>query len=320
MVKDMRKYRVKLKFKGPVHFGYKEKMDNISEDIVHSDTIFSGIMCCYSLLYGKEKADQLAKGFINGIHLFENSSAFIYVNDDYLLPRPLNLDLLGIIDDYKKAKKVKFISESILNRLSDCREKGKNEGNIHGYIKGKFFLKEPYEGEIVSEQERPRVVLDRLNFSSNIYYVSSFSFDKNCGLWFYLKVDKSIEKEILASIRLLGDEGIGGERTYGFGLFEPDFIEEKEEEKDSKEYLLLSLFYPSEEDDLESALISYDLTERGGYVYSIYNSDIKKNRSRMLVEGSVFTNKLKGKIIDITPEGFKEHRVLKYGAAFLKPF
>ncbi|MGB9840563.1 type III-A CRISPR-associated RAMP protein Csm4 [Thermovenabulum sp.] len=316
----MKKYRVKLKFKGPVHFGYKEKMDNLSESIVHSDTIFSGIMCCYNLLYGKEKADKLAKNFINGVYLFENSSAFIYVNDDYLLPRPLNLDLFGVIEDYKKAKKVKFISESILERLSNRRQKGGNEEKVYGYIKGKFFLKEPYEGEIIAEKERPRVVLDRLNFNSNIYYVSSSLFDENSGLWFYLKVDTSIEKEILASIRLLGDEGIGGERTYGFGFFEPDFIEDKEKEKHSEEYLLLSLFYPAEEDDLENALISYDLTERGGYVYSIYQSDIKKNRSRMLTEGSVFKRELKGKVVDITPEGFEEHRVLKYGAAFLKPF
>lgn len=315
----MKKYRVKLKFKGPVHFGYKENMDNLSESMVHSDTIFSGIMCCYNLLYGKEKTDKLAESFLNGIYMFEVSSAFIYVNDDYLLPRPLNLDLFPLTGDYKKAKKIKFISESVLNNLSKDNKAIKDKGNAQGFIKGKYLLKGPYEGKIVTELERPRIVLDRLNFSSNIYYVSSSIFDKNAGLWFYLKVDPFIEKEVLASIRLLGDEGVGGERTYGFGFFKPDFIEVKEEEKESGEYLLLSLYTPSKEEDLENSLLGYEITERGGYVYSVYHSDIKKKRNRMLVEGSVFKRKLKGRVEDIAPEGFTEHKILKYGAAFLKP-
>jgi CRISPR-associated protein Csm4 len=308
MVKDMKKYRVKLKFKGPVHFGYKEKMDNLTEYVVHSDTIFSGIMCCYSLLYGKDKTDKLVENFASGVCLFENSSAFVYVGEDYLLPRPINLDLYDVVGDYKKAKKVKYVSESILD--DKCRS---------GVCKGQFLLKEDYGGDVVKISERPRVVLDRLRNSSNIYYISSCVFDENAGLWFYLKVDPSVEREILAAIRLLGDEGLGGERTYGFGYFEPTFVEVKDDEKDSDEYLLLSLYSPSQEDDLKDSLLGYDFVERGGYVYSIYSSDIKKRRIRMLVEGSVFRKKLRGTVVDVTPEGFDGHRVLRYGVAFLKP-
>ncbi|SHM86398.1 CRISPR-associated protein Csm4 [Caldanaerovirga acetigignens] len=304
----MKKYRVKLKFKGPVHFGYKEKMDNLTEYVVHSDTIFSGIMSCYNLLYGKDKADKLADNFVNGVYLFENSSAFIYVGEDYLLPRPINLDLYDLVGDYKKAKKVKYISEDILG--DKCRS---------GVCKGQFLLKGDYKGDVVRILERPRVVLDRLSNSSNIYYISSCVFDENAGLWFYLKVDPSVEREILAAIRLLGDEGLGGERTYGLGCFEPTFVEAKDDEKSSDEYLLLSLYSPSQEDDLRDSLFGYDFIERGGYVYSIYSSDIKKRRIRMLVEGSVFRKKLRGTVIDVTPEGFEGHRVLRYGVAFLKP-
>ncbi|WP_026487326.1 type III-A CRISPR-associated RAMP protein Csm4 [Caldanaerobius polysaccharolyticus] len=306
----MKSYRVKLKFKGPVHFGYKEKMDNVTEYIVHSDTLFSGILNCYSLLYGKKRTDEIVERVLCEDLPFKLSSAFLYIDEEYLIPKPINLDLSAVVGDFKKAKKIRYVP------LDYSYKQAKSEV----YIKGPIMITKNYD-RIFSIDERPRVTLDRIEHSSEIYYLSSCTFGENVGLWFYLDVyDTGIEKEIQAAIRLLGDEGLGGERTYGFGLFCVDFCEEKDNfDLESDQYLLLSLFLPSEDDDLKDGLISYELTERGGYVYSPFSSNLKKKKVRMFLEGSVFKKKYNGKIADVTPDNFNTHKVLRYGIPYWKP-
>ncbi len=39
----------------------------------------------------------------------------------------------------------------------------------------------------------------------------------------------------------------------------------------------------------------------------------------MIKEGAVFPKELKGRLVDVTPEAFKEHRVYRYGIGFTIP-
>jgi len=118
----------------------------------------------------------------------------------------------------------------------------------------------------------------------------------------------------------MADEGLGGKRSQGMGYFEELLEDELPDELFSGEgmyYMNLSTVYPGLEelDDLEY----YELVERSGYIYSKFGRPYRKKRVRLLKEGSIFSRKIEGRIIDIRPEVFDEHSVYLNGKAFLIP-
>lgn len=303
----MNRYRVKLSFKTPIHIGYREGAVDLTDTIIHSDTIFSGIINCYALLYGNEKAKEMTALFLDGKTPFMVSSAFYFVDDEYLMPRPLNFSLERYTEDIKKDKKVKYISEGALLK-----------GLEKLYIKGEFAFSKDIQKEIYKVEERPRVVVDRFTNATHIYYSSCFRFNEGCGLWFYLDVEDGIKHEIESAIKLLADEGIGGERSYGYGQF--DFSMDKIESgvENAEQYMLLSLCIPNERDDLEK-LKAYGLIERTGYISSPYLKSKRYMLHTMIKEGSILGDKFIGNVVDNTPSDFDIHKVIKYGKAFLIP-
>ena len=115
---------------------------------------------------------------------------------------------------------------------------------------------------------------------------------------------------------LLGDEGLGGDRTYGMGLFKPEFSEFSDFPKwlvlDGKAdlWITMSLYRPNEEElEIEGFQPGgswYRLVEKGGWIYSI---GLRKPRVTYFEEGSVFKFK---------PDG--ENRYLEiFGRPFIIP-
>lgn len=313
-----KRYRVKLRFEGPVHFGFKEKTYNLTDVIAHSDTIFGGIVNCYYLLYGSEDTENLLEKFRHSPP-FKISSAFLYADGEFYVPKPLDMDLTEVTGDIKAAKKIRFIPLVFLGKAALSEDTSSSYS-----AKGSILLKKgtdtPYT--II---ERPRVNIDRVNFGTGIYYVSGCRFREGSGLWFYLDVyDESEDKKVKAAIRLLGDEGLGGERTYGFGIFEPRFEEEGENYNSScsEKHLLLSLYYPAEGEKASEFVAAYSILDRGGYAYSPTLGWARRKKVRMLAEGSVFkgtAGHFGGAIVDVTPDEGKLHKIYKYGLAYTVP-
>jgi len=211
----MKRYRVRLKLKSPIHIGFRENDPEVSEITASSDTIFSGIINTYALLYGKEETDKLIDKFMNMSENipFKVSSLFPYINDEYFLPKPIDykLDIESEKIDIKKIGKAKYISENIIS-------KSFNDVKInHGFISKNKLKDAPY-----TITKRPRVSIDRITSATHIYYMRMVRYSENAGLWFFLDVTDELDQRIKAAIRLLGDEGIGGERSIGMGLFEPN--------------------------------------------------------------------------------------------------
>lgn len=292
-----------MEFTGPVHIGYKEGLYNLTETVIHSDTIFSALVNCYNLLFGLQKTKAFLNEVLKGSLLL--SSAFYYADDEYFLPRPM--DARKYAEDFKEDKKIKYVSEKILRG-----EESK------GFRKGDMFWLREREDVVYKIEERPRVTVDRLTSASNIYYTSACRFNKNCGLWFYIDMEEALEKEVMAALRLMGDEGLGGERTYGYGCFVFKEMEEVKRETGGKINLLLSLCMPSSMEEIKR-FAYYGLIQRTGYVFSPYSNIRRHSVFRMFAEGSVVEGHVEGTIYDDTPEGFDYHKVFKYGKAFLLP-
>ncbi len=302
----------KLKPKSPLHLGERESFREGTEVFVHSDTLFSTFCHGYLLLYGREKLEELLKKFLDRNLTFVISSAFPFWNDKLYFPIPENQ-----IPKNKELKKKLFIEKSGFEKLLSGKRVEEIE-NIIEFIPNKNN-KRPYVTTDV-----PRVGLSRLTNhpGENFFHFGEVIYKENAGLFFlYDLKDKSIEKQFHTTFRLLADEGIGGDRTLGKGLFnEPEFSNvDINVPSNNSGIVTLSLFLPTQDELNDIGESYYQLISRRGYIYSPQCQSLRRKSVRMFKEGAVFTTNKKGRIVDVTPEIFKEHRIYRYGLAFTLP-
>jgi len=170
-------------------------------------------------------------------------------------------------------------------------------------------------------------------FSNSQYYVYDTTNSTNKKIFFTLKPgmffllndhENKIPKEIIAAIRMITDAGLGGKRTTGKGLFADCQIKEfsfafkgVEEISDSRDFLSLSVVIPNKEEI--SALKNYTLSVKRGFVYSLKQRMLRKRSITAIDEGSIFSTKITGKIVNVAPKIMDEHNVFRFGRAFLLP-
>ncbi|HQA50414.1 MAG: type III-A CRISPR-associated RAMP protein Csm4 [Syntrophomonadaceae bacterium] len=309
----MRAQIVRMNFLGPLHIGNREGSLEGTLHHIPSDTLFSGLCNVYRSVYGKKELERLiAEGVF-----FRLSSAFPYYKDTYFLPRPLNLDLTEYGLDGKKAKRARYLDyqlfqKSINNSLKSSHFSEYREEPVSGCL-----IPLSYSGkEIIKEVEVPRVALDSMSSNSNIYYFNQVVFGLDSGLYCLVRCKDELWAQVKTCFRILGDEGIGGDRSSGKGLFKVDFpgFMEFPDFENPKSYLMLSLYYPSHK-EASSLDAEYTLQTRSGYVYSSDETSIRRKTVTMLAEGAVIYSDTEptGKLVDITPPGFNLHRVWRLG-------
>ncbi len=318
----------KIKPRGSFHLGEKEMVLEKTSNYIHSDTLFSAICNAYRLFYGNEELKKVLNLFEGREPPFLISSAFPYIDEILLFPIPKNTDFGDYTKD-KKFRKVEFVSRTIFERITggeDIKEHiiGENlvQGN-HVLVTSKERTKLSTD-KIWTIKEVPRVVIDRKTSASNIYHFGEIAFADNCGLYFLMDLRmKEYEKKVEAAIRVLGDEGIGGDRTYGKGLFKADFKEVKMDLEPKDHFVTLSLYHPREEEVSILQNGYYELINRGGWIYSIEAKNKRRKTVRMLLEGSVFNAptglEVYGGLASVKPKGFRDHEVYRYGYAFAVP-
>ena len=137
-------------------------------------------------------------------------------------------------------------------------------------------------------------------------------------LYFLLDVEADFEKAadyatLQTAIRLLPDQGIGGERTAGCGLFiKTDFQPfEPPQVTGATQQCSLSLSLPTA-DELAQAL-AYGVVTRGGREFT----GGKLDYVRMMSEGAVSTSAWNGRIAKVGERSGTDF--LRYGKAFCLP-
>ncbi|MCX7680815.1 MAG: type III-A CRISPR-associated RAMP protein Csm4 [Anaerolineae bacterium] len=193
-----------------------------------------------------------------------------------------------------------------------------------------------HEHRVYANARVPRVTVDRLNSASTIFHAGRVTFAPGCGLWFGVEwrapqarvggvTFTQIVHEMLA---LLGDDGLGGERTAGYGAF-------RYERGDTLTLpdahpgglaLLLSRYHPRAEelpDALHSAGAAYALTSVAGWLRSWDGAAQRRKRLWLVSEGSVIHavgSGPWGDIANVRPDydatvGELPHPVWRYGLA-----
>lgn len=336
-------YQLQPPVGGGFHFGEEGLELEDSSLTFASDSLFAAIVAALAEQEGAAAADDFMAPFENGQPPFRLSSAFPYVGHLPLLPLPRLRVKTASPDKLprKFTKKVAFVSPAIFRRLCagqvmdaylDTEQAGcfLQDGTIWLTRTEAEALPVHLQNERVWLKARvPRVTLDRRSGQSTPYRSGRVGFNEGCGLWLavqYHDLDSRQRLELL--LHHLGDRGIGGERTNGYGAYSlivdndlaapdkwllPD---------DHNGRLLLSRFIPMETEValLQQAQAAYHLAMVGGWLYSPQHKPLRRKRVRMLTEGSVLPGAVEGKLVDVQPD-YKDfpHKVYRNGLALTVP-
>lgn len=303
---------VRLKFKSALRIGGGETtQDDDFQGILHSDTIFSALMNEWVRLvrlFPDDKVDQLVADIP-----FQLSSAFPYYMNEYYLPTPIGTGKFYM----EKLKDVPFLELYDFLDLAGGNDK----------VILKKELKNPVD-EIMFSLRVPRVSIDRMSASTNIFESSGWLFKKGGGLYFLVELkDETFRDRFELCMKMLGHSGLGADRSIGYGHFESeienidtggawaDLFRAREGEKTA--FCTLSLTYPSSEEAKEA--FSYEVLTRRGWIFSRSSSvQLKRRACKMFAEGSLFKASIKGQIdVDVTPSEFTDHKIYRYGLGMM---
>jgi CRISPR-associated protein Csm4 len=164
-----------------------------------------------------------------------------------------------------------------------------------------------------------------------VHETACLEFARDAGLWMMVvfaddEARERWEQPLRGALRLLGDTGIGGERSRGWGRFRDPRWEKSDglsiplEEGVEPGYWLLSLYAPAETDGVDWNRGSYTTITRSGRVENLARWGALKTPTEMIGEGSVLLapQEPRGSVLNVAPEGF-EHPVYRSGFAVSIP-
>ena len=310
-----------LNFRSPLHLGRRGVGLEETEISIPADTLFSALCQTWRTFYGEERlTDFLAQYETSEPFLL--TSAFPFAGDIRFFPKPL-VDLKVNADDgRKKLKKVRFLSEKCFRQIV-AGEKIEldpdrliNDGQlwIHGDDK--------CPTTVWKTEKRPRVTLDRQSSTSEIWHLGGVKFHEGCGLWFGAKFDtEETQKQIETILRVLGDTGIGGERSAGYGIFDlHSKPAEPEPDQEVDRFVTLSPVCPRDAEQLDTLIrgdVGYKLEERSGWIGSAEGNGLRRQQVWMFGEGSVLngSGSQVGRLVDLKPDSCP-HPVWRYAYAW----
>ena len=355
-----------LTFQGGIHVGQSGVNLEESGATIHSDTLFAALVDAFRRSGGNMKSfiDHFFQpdGNLPSPPPFMITSAFPFAGRVRFFPLPVDRSWLFTSQTMEKhrkeLKKIQFFSEGLLREAL----KGQTmeewlfslDGNLQGkgvalqggalWMKQDEVKKLPYNMRKPPEKSQalryfrlwknepvPRVTVDRITSSSTIYYAGKVNFLKDCGLWF--GVNWNSEEDVIknafeTSLRILENDGLGGERSSGYGGFRAKADREMLELSDPEEgglAYLLGRYHPRR-DELPDAIVkgqaSYQLAAVGGWARSLDGADQRRKRVVLVSEGSLinFPGSPAGDVVDVVPtyqnsSGDLPHPVLRYGLA-----
>jgi len=193
------------------------------------------------------------------------------------------------------------------------------------------------EHSVYANARVPRVTVDRISSASTIYHAGRVTFAPGCGLWFgvewrapqALSAGVPFAQRLRDLLTVLSEDGLGGERTAGYGAFR------YQEEKDPLPLpdvtpgglaLLLSRYHPRAAElptALSGAGTAYTLESVAGWLRSWDGAAQRRKRLWLVSDGSVIRTVGAppwGDVTDVRPDydaasGALPHPVWRYGLA-----
>jgi len=303
-------------------------LSSLFQGLPSSDTLFGAICWGIKRIYGETKLLEILKNLPKNPS-FILSSSFPYLensnNNLPLYPKPVSPGLFApeskkiseddkdkkekveVVTEYKKFKKIEYVSESIFKNLLD----GIPEKELFNKYQNKLlvirdktlltkeeekvFLPDPKDN-IYKIESVQKNTIDRLAMSTweegQTFYQQEYFPSSRFKLHFLMKTnDINFFKPIF---RYLEDKGIGGNRSTGKGRFEIEVLGELSiGNRDINKFVTLSKYIPDIEEIKDSKVspIYYEILPFRSKVDSeaeFKGEDIWKAKVMYLKEGSCF--------------------------------
>jgi CRISPR-associated protein Csm4 len=175
----------------------------------------------------------------------------------------------------------------------------------------------------------PRVTVDRISSASTIYHAGRATFASGCGLWFgvhWRTPGAAWQMQMGQLLALLGDDGLGGERSSGYGGFTVDARDafHLPDAHAGRPALLLSRYHPTAEEApaaLNHPAAAYGLSQVAGWLRSPDAAGQRRKRLMLVSEGSIVCppRAPAGDVVDVRPDYASgsgvAHPVFRYGLA-----
>jgi len=321
---------IRMNFVTPVHLGRGQEELDKTELIYHSDSLKSAIYSVGLPLFPEwQNTEQFFQGF-------QISSCFPYARNEYFFPKPMINKGFDFLNDTspenmsKKAKKIRFLSkrlfEQFLNSNSDrllvdennitadnlflCEHSETCNANLNNGRRSRIsFFREEIQQRVVVASEQGQEI-------TRPFYFERIYFERDCGLFFLAQFhDQKLKKHVLHAIKILGENGIGTDRTVGNGLFQVEFSDDGftpftfNLDHGRMAKIPLGLYLPTKEEikQIDFSGSMWSLVKRGGYMAGSDQDSISHLRKKsiyMFMEGSTFKTEiqLKGSWTNLKPE------------------
>lgn len=314
--------------------------------IIHSDTIFSAITNIYEMVF--EEGEEFVKlvdedriSFSSAFPLLENVKTGEFL---YFLPKPKiqfeQAESLG-----KKEKKIKFFSLKAFMKVTENFESSKMLskfnltdlqiiGDSYAVLNDEIQISEKINSSFIIEQIFPKTAVHKESREDAFYFQTDIQLVPLCDgnkkmhykPHFYFLMNDSLneeeKKKFITCLRILADEGLGGDRGSGKGYVEQILINDFNDinTKSSNLFMSLSLLNPASQQEFDS-LVFYDLIKRGGGSIGVEGQpENHRKQVRMVTEGSITNSRIKGRIVDVSPfVNHYKHKIYRNGKAFLLP-
>jgi CRISPR-associated protein Csm4 len=300
-------------------------------------------------LYSDRQINHLFDRFLTSSPPFQISSTFVYGQDRnsecvYYLPILLQHPRNYPFDDLKFAKafrELQFLPLTVWQRwyqgsgfdpVADQQELETDRDHRTGKLTdaGTFNYSQNFKNQIL-----PKIAVDRIHQSTNFYHTGFTYFQAGSGLYFLFHMptaDEELLDQLKAALRLLADDGIGGERSSGAGRFTAkwhdlpsDWDALVHQSIKQPSYALMSLFWDKPESCIELVAdqnARYQLKERGGWLSARSGRQLRRKSVRMFTEGSVFGQPPQGQLAIVTPnelQGKNHHPIYRSGVSLSLP-
>ena len=308
----------RLTFTAPFHVDSRgNNFYDESETFIHSDTLSAAILSTWALLEPKAATERAAAP------PFLLSSAFPYYQETHFLPRPLSSAPPDLTDadlrNYKQLKRVKWLATDVWD--DHAGNNWQLSLDAVDIVQSTLVILKEAPGQtekiqLWTHEERPRLATDRIcgaPAEGQLFNFGRVHFHPDSGLYFLAKFDSDNDMQgFEAALSMLGDSGIGADRSNGNGFFRWQIAEFPELATAGNDiFTSLSLINPAPEDHSDTWLegAAYDLVSRGGW---IAHSGLRRQRLRMFAEGSQFRRPLAGRVVDVTPTDLPNEKALAH--------
>jgi len=328
------------------HFGQRGVGVEASTDFAPSDTLFSALCSALRMIDSTDALTEMLARFNAGDPPFLISGGFPYIllqgTPIRFYPAPISWQIAdGDSPPQRRRRKAKWISESIFRRLIegnnaldeiliDVCQALVSASEERSLLQEYADLGRRFDGQLPlwTVDQVTRVAIDRITSASNVYRAGSLTFVSGGGIWVgILPLDKEWCQRIIPVLfEVLGEQGIGGERSSGYGAYRirADFEAQYSLPNlhTGDRFITLSYYSPridTGEERVFSADCAYGLDVRRGWMGSPDNSRFRRRAVRMITAGSelraVDGVRFYGQLVDVTPDDFSTHPVWRYGFA-----